>query len=121
MSYLADLVHLLLPVIDELHTLLQAAQVLQAALMTNQIVPSSLRNLGVLFDLDLIILLPIDTLRLAFCIFNLLVLTFFFNLLLFKFGLFDFLYCSWLSCSCLIFYFVNFVFKVNIIIAVTPL
>lgn len=31
-SYLADLVHLLLPVLDEQHTLLQAAQILQATL-----------------------------------------------------------------------------------------
>lgn len=31
-SYLAYLVHLLLPVMDELHTLLQAAEVLQAGL-----------------------------------------------------------------------------------------
>lgn len=31
-SHLADLVHLLLPVIDEVHALLQAAQILQAVL-----------------------------------------------------------------------------------------
>lgn len=32
MSYPADSVHLLLPLLDELHTLLQAAQILQAVL-----------------------------------------------------------------------------------------
>ena len=31
-SYLADVVHLGLPVVDELHTILQAAEVLQAVL-----------------------------------------------------------------------------------------
>ena len=49
--YPAHLVHLLLPVIDELHALLQAAQFLQAALMC-VLLPETQKHLDLCVHID---------------------------------------------------------------------